>query len=203
MSYRRSKATTERIRRQIEAMRRGKERAAMARATRDYPPPLPELRRVVTITDYDTGEPVTHELRLLRSRRVDSYRVLVDGQPWHQAACARHLWRGPPDAAIAGPGSLWITPILTPRQTAPAQSTSGPSRRGQANSVTTVPCRSRAARSARARSRNSARCGPAEVWYSTPQPHGCGGGTIRPVSLSTVAMLSGVTGGPSAVRGGR
>ena len=30
MSYRRSKATTERIRRQIEAMRRGKERAAMA-----------------------------------------------------------------------------------------------------------------------------------------------------------------------------
>ena len=51
MSYRRSKATTERIRRQIEAMRRGKERAAMARATRDYPPPLPLLRRVVTIPD--------------------------------------------------------------------------------------------------------------------------------------------------------
>lgn len=39
MSYRRSKATTERIRRQIEAMRRGKERAAMARATRAKPPP--------------------------------------------------------------------------------------------------------------------------------------------------------------------
>ena len=51
MSYRRSKATTERIRRPIEAMRRGKERAAMARATRDYPPPLPLLRRVVVITD--------------------------------------------------------------------------------------------------------------------------------------------------------
>ncbi len=85
MSYRRSKATTERIRRQIEAMRRGKERAAMARATRDYPPPLPLLRRVVVITDHDTGEPVTHTLRLLRSARVDTYRVEVDGQPWRRA----------------------------------------------------------------------------------------------------------------------
>lgn len=69
MSYRRSKATTERIRRQIEAMRRGKERAAMARATRDYPPPLPLLRRVVVITDHDTVTPRAKLLALLRDIR--------------------------------------------------------------------------------------------------------------------------------------
>lgn len=71
--------------RKLATMRAGRDRARMASPAPDYPPPLPELRRVVTITDYDTGEPVTHELRLLRSRRVDSYRVIVDGQPWHRA----------------------------------------------------------------------------------------------------------------------
>jgi uncharacterized membrane protein len=41
-----------------------------------------QLRRVVTITDYDSGQPVTHELHLMRSRRVDVYRVACDGVLW-------------------------------------------------------------------------------------------------------------------------
>jgi hypothetical protein len=68
--------------RQLEAMRRGKETARMAREPARHMPELPELRRVVTVTDYDRGEPVTHTFELHRSSRVDSYRVVVDGQPW-------------------------------------------------------------------------------------------------------------------------
>ncbi len=69
----------------LEAMRRGKDRARMAREPRGLPPELPELRRVVTITDYDSGAPITHELHLMRSRRVDSYRVACDGVLWRTA----------------------------------------------------------------------------------------------------------------------
>jgi hypothetical protein len=33
---------------------------------------------VVTVTDYDTPEPVTHELRMFKCGRVDSYRIEAD-----------------------------------------------------------------------------------------------------------------------------
>ena len=68
--------------RKLEAMRRGKERARMERPAPGRMPELPDLRRVVTVTDFDGPAPVTHELRMHRSRRVDSYRVVADGQPW-------------------------------------------------------------------------------------------------------------------------
>ena len=48
---------------------------------REYPPILPEIRRVITITDYDFGEKtVTMELR--RSSRIDCYNCYIDGQLW-------------------------------------------------------------------------------------------------------------------------
>jgi hypothetical protein len=68
--------------RKLEAMRRGKDRARMARPLEGRAPDLPELRREVTVTDFDGPEPVTHTLHLYKSRRVDSYRVLADGKPW-------------------------------------------------------------------------------------------------------------------------
>lgn len=71
--------------RRLEAMRAGKERAALARGPSPRAPELPLLRREVTITDHDTGQPITHTLRLLRSNRVDTYRVECDGQPWRRA----------------------------------------------------------------------------------------------------------------------
>lgn len=73
------------IARRLEAMRAGKERAALAREPRGHAPELPLLRREVTITDHDSGQPITHTVRLLRSNRVDTYRVEVDGKPWKRA----------------------------------------------------------------------------------------------------------------------
>lgn len=68
--------------RKLEAMRRGKDAARMAREPDGRMPDLPDLRRRVTVEDYDTGQRVAHVFELCRSRRVDSYNVSVDGQPW-------------------------------------------------------------------------------------------------------------------------
>jgi len=68
--------------RKLEALRRGRDRANANKPPRLYPPTLPDLRRVVTVTDFDSGTPITHTLHLYRTRRVDSYRVEADGQKW-------------------------------------------------------------------------------------------------------------------------
>ena len=68
--------------RKLEAMRRGRDRARMAREPEGRAPELPNLRREVTVIDFDGGEPVAHTLRMFKTRRVDVYRVEADGKPW-------------------------------------------------------------------------------------------------------------------------
>ena len=75
----------------IEAMRRGKDLARMARDPQGRAPELPELRREVIVIDYDTGSPVTHTLHLYRTRRVDTYRVEADGIPWKRCGWSEAL----------------------------------------------------------------------------------------------------------------
>lgn len=73
---------TDKQRLRLEAMKRGRELAAMAREPRGRAPDLPELRREVIVIDYDSGQPVTHTLHLYRTSRVDTYRIEADGKPW-------------------------------------------------------------------------------------------------------------------------
>lgn len=81
--YRRlSPRQVEALARKVEAMRRGRDRARMEREPCGMPPELPELRRVITVIDYDTGAPVTHTLQLLRTERIDTYAVVADGRVW-------------------------------------------------------------------------------------------------------------------------
>jgi hypothetical protein len=61
----------------------GRDANAPSRIDRWEPP---ELRRVIEITDYDTGQPITHRIELLRSDRIDCYRVIADGRPWRRRA---------------------------------------------------------------------------------------------------------------------
>lgn len=68
--------------RRLEAMRRGKDRARMAREPRGRMPELPLLRREVIVIDFDSGVPVTHTLHLYRCGRIDQYRAEADGKPW-------------------------------------------------------------------------------------------------------------------------
>ena len=67
----------------IEAMRRGKEAARMARPIEERAPELPLLRRRITVTDFDFGE-VTHTVDLYRTNRIDCYRVVADGVEWRR-----------------------------------------------------------------------------------------------------------------------
>lgn len=73
---------SESMQRRLDAMRRGRERAAMAREPRGRMPDLPMLRREIIVIDYDGGQPETHTLHFFRTRRVDTYRVEADGKPW-------------------------------------------------------------------------------------------------------------------------
>ena len=68
--------------RRLEAMRRGKDRARMARGPEERAPDLPLLRRECIVVDYDSGQPLTHTLHFYRTRRTDVYRVEADGNPW-------------------------------------------------------------------------------------------------------------------------
>lgn len=68
--------------RRLEALRRGRDRANASKPERGYPPVLPELRREVLVIDYDSGQPVTHTLHLFKTKRIDTYRIEADGQPW-------------------------------------------------------------------------------------------------------------------------
>jgi len=79
--------------RKLQALRRGRDRANASKPVRLYPPTLPDLRRVVTVTDYDSGQPVTHTLEMRKTARIDTYAITADGQPWK--ACG---W----SAALAG-----------------------------------------------------------------------------------------------------
>lgn len=79
MPYRRtSKYTEERQR----AMQAGRQRARDAASPGDRPPDLPDVRMRITVERMDTTQPQRHVFELHTTRRVDVYRVTVDGQPW-------------------------------------------------------------------------------------------------------------------------
>ncbi len=42
----------------------------------------PKLRRVIEITDFDSGEPIVHEVELYKTDRIDCYDVYVVGAIW-------------------------------------------------------------------------------------------------------------------------
>ena len=43
----------------------------------------PDLRRRITIEDFDGSAPLVHVIELHRTRRIDCYRAVVDGREWH------------------------------------------------------------------------------------------------------------------------
>ena len=60
-------------------MREAKERLQSERPAADTPHLLPELRRQIIVRDFDFGE-VEYTFDLLRSSRIDCYRIKVDGK---------------------------------------------------------------------------------------------------------------------------
>lgn len=64
-------------------MRAAKEKKRLESPAPDYPQELPELRKSILITDFDFGEEV-HLFELMKSGRIDQYRVIVDGDLWKE-----------------------------------------------------------------------------------------------------------------------
>lgn len=79
MAYRRTKRYSAERQRARQA---GRDRARMAMPAPDYPPELPDVRMRITVERLDCGEPTRHVFVLRKARRIDQYRVEVDGQPW-------------------------------------------------------------------------------------------------------------------------
>lgn len=74
MAYRR----TDRYKLRIRAMREGRARARMEREPVPRWSP-PELRRRLIVEDYDTGDVRRTVIDMHRTRRIDCYRVTVNG----------------------------------------------------------------------------------------------------------------------------
>jgi hypothetical protein len=80
MPYRRSPRYLQRIAARKRAMQEGRARVRMAS---EMPPRWspPDLRRRLIVEDYDTGEVKRTVFDLHATRRIDSYRVTIDGKP--------------------------------------------------------------------------------------------------------------------------
>lgn len=65
----------------LEAMRQGREAARLATEVEPRPLPLPNLRRRITVEDFDFGH-VTHTIELYRCGRIDQYKAVADGVEW-------------------------------------------------------------------------------------------------------------------------
>lgn len=77
MAYRTSKKAREQFRR----LREAKAAKRLAGEPPAYPARLPNLRRRITIEDFDFGYK-THVIDLYRCGRIDQYRAIADGKPW-------------------------------------------------------------------------------------------------------------------------
>ena len=81
--YRRTRKYQKNITRQAE--KRLKDELSSSSVNQPFtPPPLPELRRVIEITDYDSGDAVSHRIELLRCDRIDCYDMVVNGPLWRK-----------------------------------------------------------------------------------------------------------------------
>jgi hypothetical protein len=90
--YRHSKKYQAQVAR-LASARAAKERDRLSGDLPDYPLDLTYLRRIIEITDFDTGALVTHRIELHRSDRIDCYNVSIDGKPWKKTywveSCSR------------------------------------------------------------------------------------------------------------------
>jgi hypothetical protein len=64
-------------------------------AESDQRPPAwrpPQLRRRITIEDFDGADTCTHIVELFRTSRIDSYRATFDGRAWQPRGRQRVGW---------------------------------------------------------------------------------------------------------------
>lgn len=78
--YRRRYKGSQKINERMRRWREAKERKRLEGPAPQYPYEPHEIRRRIIVEDYDYGRTVRHEFVLLRSDRIDCYRLAVDGR---------------------------------------------------------------------------------------------------------------------------
>ena len=67
----------------MKAMREAKERKRLEGDAPDYPIILPDVRRIITIRDFDFGE-LEYEMVLHKTNRIDCYKAVVNNEVWKE-----------------------------------------------------------------------------------------------------------------------
>ncbi len=81
--YRRSQTYQAQIARQLEQRaEKEKKKVLDGQQNNETEDSLPNLRRIIEITDYDSGEAVTHRVELYSCDRIDCYNALTNGNSW-------------------------------------------------------------------------------------------------------------------------
>lgn len=78
--YRNRTKGSQRFNERMRRWRDAKERIRLEGPCPKYPYEPPDIRRRIIVEDYDYGRVVRHEFVLLKSNRIDCYRVAVDGK---------------------------------------------------------------------------------------------------------------------------
>jgi len=78
--YRYRSKGSQRFNERMRRWREAKERIRLEGPAPVYPYEPPEIRRRIVVEDYDYNRTVRHEFVLLKSNRIDSYHVAVDGK---------------------------------------------------------------------------------------------------------------------------
>ena len=78
--YRNRTRGSQRFNERMRRWRDAKERIRLEGPAPIYPYEPPEIRRRIIVEDYDYGRTVRHEFVLLKSNRIDCYRLAVDGK---------------------------------------------------------------------------------------------------------------------------
>ena len=88
--YRRTRKANAARSAQLAAMRAAKECTRLESDPPAYPAKLPDVRMRITVERLDFT-PVVHVFELRKTRRVDVYDILVDGQPWKRGGLTAAL----------------------------------------------------------------------------------------------------------------
>lgn len=78
--YRTRSKGSQRFNERMQRWRDAKERIRLEGPSPEYPYEPPEIRRRIIVIDYDYGRELRHDFVLLKSNRIDCYRVSVDGK---------------------------------------------------------------------------------------------------------------------------
>ena len=89
MAY--NKKIREGCRKVKQRWRDAKEQKRLLGVMPDYPLPVPNLRRIVIVIDFDFGKKIVKFFKFYRTNRIDTYRIVDEDGAYVKAGWARFI----------------------------------------------------------------------------------------------------------------